>query len=313
MVKPNIFDYATSELSQDAFLCYLLEFGMDKYKDLFPCEYDIAHRFLEKCGLPYAEKIIEIKKQEQNIDVLVITPSYLLIIEDKTSTKEHGNQIIRYVEKLKDDRVLCSNRIIKVCYLKTMDYVRDYVSSNQELLPQSDCCSLRREDMLSLLEENRSCNFIFESFYCRHNKVEQRIKECDDEDIKTWIPEKWFKYLSGLLKNHQYNIDWVSNPRGGFYACYFDWYNCGKGEKYKQIEISVDDNLSLTSEVKLCFKFASDSKDITRNSECLIKDLQKIIENKGFKIANRMGRTTTYAYKYADNKQDILDFIKVDF
>ena len=309
MVKPNIFDYATSELSQDAFLCYLLEFGMDKYKDLFPCEYDIAHRFLEKCGLPYVEKIIEIRKQEQNIDVLVITPSYLLIIEDKTSTKEHGNQIIRYVEKLKDDSVLCSNRIIKVCYLKTMDYVRDYVSSNQNVLPQSNCRSLRREDMLGLLEENRTSNFIFESFYCRHNEMEQRIKKCDDEDIKTWITGKWFKYLSGLLKNHQYNIDWVSNPRGGFYACYFDWYNCGKGEKYKQIEISVDDNLSLTSEVKLCYKFASDSKEITLNSKTLIKDLQNEVVAKGYDAAHRMGRTTTYAYKIASNINDIQDFI----
>ena len=26
-ITPNIFDYATSELSQDAFICYLLSFG----------------------------------------------------------------------------------------------------------------------------------------------------------------------------------------------------------------------------------------------------------------------------------------------
>ena len=32
-IEPNIFDFATSELSQDAFICYLLEFGKNKYKD----------------------------------------------------------------------------------------------------------------------------------------------------------------------------------------------------------------------------------------------------------------------------------------
>lgn len=308
---PNIFDYATSELSQDAFICYLLEFGKDKYKDSFSCEYEIAHHFLKKCGIPFEEKIIEIKKQYKNIDIMVITPSYLLVIEDKTGTKEHSDQIVRYVKKLKEDSILSSNRKIKVCYLKTMDYVRDYVSSDKNILPQKDCCSLRREDMLNLLEDKRICNFIFDSFYCRLNEVEQRIKQCDDNDIKSWVPEKWFNYLYGNLIEHQFNIDWVSNPRGGFYACYFDCSNCGNGEKYKQIEISFKNDI--TSQVKLCLKFASNSLEDTLNSKSLIKHLQNIAKKQDFNFANRMGRTTTYAYKIANNKQDILSFIDVDF
>ena len=63
MKGPNIFDYATSELSQDAFICYLLEFGKEQYKNDFSKEYEIAHHFLEKCGIPFDEKIEEIKKQ----------------------------------------------------------------------------------------------------------------------------------------------------------------------------------------------------------------------------------------------------------
>ena len=63
MEQPNIFDYATSELSQDAFICYLLAFGMDKYKKAYPREFKIAHLFLKKCGIPADEEILEIRKQ----------------------------------------------------------------------------------------------------------------------------------------------------------------------------------------------------------------------------------------------------------
>lgn len=306
MEQPNIFDYATSELSQDAFICYLLEFGMDKYKIYFPYEYEIAHKFLKMCGVPANEEILEIRKQYLDIDVLVITSSHLLIVEDKIGTKEHSNQIIKYVKALKDDK-LSEGRKIKVCYLKTLDYVRSYKSSDENVLPQCDCCSLRRKDMLDLLKSNYQNNLIFESFYSRLNSIEKQIKNCDNEEIRTWCKEKWFDYLSSVLVGYDFNIDWVNNARGGFYACYFDWVNCGKGENYKQIEISFDDGL--TSEVKLCFKFASDSKEITLNSKSLIKDLQNTVVAKGYKASHRIGRTTTYAYKVASNINDIQNFI----
>ena len=102
MEQPNIFDYATSELSQDAFICYLLAFGMDKYKKSYPREFKIAHLFLEKCGIPANEEILEIRKQYLDIDVLAVTSSHLLIVEDKTGTKEHSNQIVKYVQALKN-------------------------------------------------------------------------------------------------------------------------------------------------------------------------------------------------------------------
>ena len=50
MENPSIFDFATSELSQDAFICYMLNFS------------EPSKLFLEKCGIKN-EKIIEIKQQ----------------------------------------------------------------------------------------------------------------------------------------------------------------------------------------------------------------------------------------------------------
>ena len=102
---------------------------------------------------------------------------------------------------------------------------------------------------------------------------------------------------------------WVHNQKGAFYACYFDWENCGNGEKYKQIEIHFSDKV--TSEVKLCLKFSSESKEINCNSKSLIKELQNAAAalEKNYTVSNRVGRTTTYVYKTANDKKDVQDFI----
>ncbi|MBE6462873.1 MAG: hypothetical protein E7005_03845 [Alphaproteobacteria bacterium] len=309
MEQPNIFDYATSELSQDAFLCYLLAFGKEQYKKDFPKEYTIAHKFLAKCGIEKTEEILSIERQVEHIDVLIVTASHILIIEDKTYTNEHDDQIIRYVKNIRsNDKKFSGDKKIKVCYFKTGDYVKGYVpSAEQKVLSKKDCCSLKRDDMLELLENDYSCNLIFENFYKRLNSVKERIKACDDKDIYTWNTEKWFDYLYNALQGHNFNIGWVHNARGGFYGCWFDWHNVTGGEDYKQIEISFADGN--TSQVKMCYKFSGKNKETTLNSNSLIKELQKKTIAKGFNASNRKGKTTTYAYKVASNINDIQNFI----
>ena len=97
-ITPNIFDYATSELSQDAFICYFLSFGKKEFNG--SKEYIAAHKFLRECGIE--EDVKEIHTQYKHIDVLVETENYLLIIEDKTYTNEHGDQILHYVNNLRE-------------------------------------------------------------------------------------------------------------------------------------------------------------------------------------------------------------------
>ncbi len=307
MEQPNIFDYATGELSQDAFICYLLAFGKEEYKKEFPKEYKMAHAFLALCGIE-KEEILKIRKQYLKIDVLIETTNHLLIVEDKTGSKEHDDQIVRYVKALKETD-LAKGKTIKVCYLKTGDYVCPYKSTDK-VLPQSACCSLCRKDMLDLLKKEHSCNLIFESFYRRLDSIEKRIQACDDADINTWIPEKWFDFLCRELKGYgdKFDLDWVSNARGGFYGCWFDWYPVGNGEDYRQIEIFFENGK--TSQVKMCFKFSSADKECTRDCKSLIKDLQNKAVQLGYNPSNRKGRTTTYAYKNAATKSDVQAFIK---
>ena len=312
MNGPNIFDYATSELSQDAFLCYLFSFGKEEYKQNFPNEYALAHKFLVKCGIDKGEEILSVEKQVDYIDVLIITTNYLLIIEDKVYSNEHDDQIIRYVRNVGSDNAkFSSDKKIKVCYLKTGDYVKSYTPTD-DILSDEDCCSLRRHDLIELLKDCHQ-DKIMNMFYDHLLKVEKEIENCDSSDIYTWSKSKWFSYLYNMLKNKnkKFDIGNVPNAKGGFYACWLEWQDVGQVEKYKQIEIYFKNER--TDFVNLCFKAASDNKDTTRSYKNEMLVWQEDAIQKGYFRPKcwRIGRTTTYAHKNAENTQDIEDFVDV--
>lgn len=110
----NIFSFATGELSQDAFICWCLnwinepdnvtthryrQLGLDLLAKLI--DNLLEKNQLSNIDINSIDKIILVQ-QVLNIDVLAIIPQYKLaiIIEDKTSTSEHGNQIKFYRESL---------------------------------------------------------------------------------------------------------------------------------------------------------------------------------------------------------------------
>ena len=108
----NIFDFATNELSQDAFICWFFNWFNDgdnpRLKQLV-CDF-----CKDKLGVPEISSVDihrqftkKSKKGEEpeysvKIDVLVILNNEIaVIIEDKTYTSEHSDQISRYKEGLK--------------------------------------------------------------------------------------------------------------------------------------------------------------------------------------------------------------------
>ena len=95
--KPNIFEFAPRELSQDAVFCYVL----DCFN--YPEKRQLAVDFLNLIHFPRTDSIakIRIKRQEDKIDVKAIVTytdgsRKYLIIEDKVYTSEHDNQLQRY-------------------------------------------------------------------------------------------------------------------------------------------------------------------------------------------------------------------------
>ena len=97
--RPNLFDHATSELSQDAVLAWLLSWA-----DQGAAQHDGAlHRLgqgfvsallathgLEPPGSPYDVMVVT---QRKHIDVLFhVGDRFIVAIEDKTHTGPHSHQ-----------------------------------------------------------------------------------------------------------------------------------------------------------------------------------------------------------------------------
>jgi hypothetical protein len=115
---PNLFDWATSELSQDAFICWLLSWANHPKNDGL---YRTARMLVTEMTNDKLStfKKIEIKKQLNRADVVCfIDEKDILIIEDKTGTREHSGQLKKYAESFGEK---FSNRDLYLIYYKTED------------------------------------------------------------------------------------------------------------------------------------------------------------------------------------------------
>ena len=128
-MKTNLFDYATKELSQDAFICWFIAnydseiIGKHSYGFI---------RFLTKRNIKDGEIThIDIKQQEHDMDVVIDfwttnptnkNSNFVLVIEDKTYSSLHDNQLVDYGKRVAkwDD---ADKRTIKV-FFKT-DYLTE--------------------------------------------------------------------------------------------------------------------------------------------------------------------------------------------
>ena len=173
MERNNIFNFATSELSQDAFICWLCNWVNFDDNSLSEDEKklkSLATEFIEKMlGEKLEDRKVNIKRQYQKIDVLLeiqnktefitkedekipVVDMYV-IIEDKVGIGLHSNQIERYRELIseKNEKDNGSRAKIKVVYYKIYD------EDNMERLKEDGIDIIfERKDMLALLEKYKN-------------------------------------------------------------------------------------------------------------------------------------------------------------
>lgn len=104
-LRNNLFRYATSELSQDAFLCWLASFALEGAGGdpaLRACARALLETFVPAFrGQPFTLTAVE--RQVHHVDVLLTAVSrgqtYKILVEDKTFTGPHDNQLNRYASQ----------------------------------------------------------------------------------------------------------------------------------------------------------------------------------------------------------------------
>lgn len=97
----NIFKYATSELSQDAIICWCANWLNFKESELYPLAVDFM-KLIYPSFDPQVDDEVVIIQQWYKTDILLYLKKSgrAIIIEDKVYSSEHDNQIAVYVEKL---------------------------------------------------------------------------------------------------------------------------------------------------------------------------------------------------------------------
>ena len=250
MERNNIFNFATSELSQDAFICWLCNWVNFDDNDLSEDEKklkELAIDFIEKMsGEKLGDRKVNIKRQYQKIDVLleiqnktefitkegkknpVVNPvvDIYVIIEDKVGTSLHSNQQETYRNLISKKNVEDNGNKaeIKVVYYKICD------EDNMERLKEEGIDIIfERKDMLALLEKYKNSfnNILVEDYYNYLNNIEKDVNSYIDKKLEDWNSNCYigfFKELKNKKKllehaiGRQKDCSWgyVNNSSGGF-------------------------------------------------------------------------------------------------
>jgi hypothetical protein len=101
--RPNIFAFAPSELAQDAFLLWLASFADPDHAEADKALHELGTRFvqslLDASGVAVADiKSVSVHKQVARVDLAIVVNGQIgLVIEDKTHTSDHSDQLKRYI------------------------------------------------------------------------------------------------------------------------------------------------------------------------------------------------------------------------
>ena len=253
-LMPNIFTFATSELSQDAFICWLVSWANDKYHNCDEKLYQTACYFLDKlfetCNMqkPPKYKAIEITKQFKKIDVLIkVNDEYVIIIEDKVNTTDHSNQLKRYLDEVRKINILDEN--ILPIYFKTGD------QSDYGDIKKQKYFKFTRREFLDVLVYGKGLgvkNAIFIDYYNYLEMIEEEVNSYNTIPITEWknCSRLWFGFFIELKKQlGEGGWNYVPNKSGGFMGFWWHWKEDKDSKKFLQLE-----------EKKLCFKIEVENK-----------------------------------------------------
>ncbi|MCG3880120.1 PD-(D/E)XK nuclease family protein [Psychrobacter sp. Ps6] len=226
MTTPNLFKFATSELSQDAFICWLLswadkdyQIGSDKHKALNKIATSVLALFFDKANksLPSHIDEIVVKRQVNNIDVLcIINDTYCVLIEDKVGSIQHSNQLVRYKQfMINDHKVTFTEDEIIPIYLQTHD------QSNYKAVLKDGFYPVTRRDLLDLFNSEQNAALqesdIYSDYLNHLQSIEEAVQSFQSKPVKEWKKRAWigfFQHLQSYLGEG--NWKYVANKSGGF-------------------------------------------------------------------------------------------------
>ena len=294
MSKPNLFQIATKELSQDGFIAWLLQWA-----DPSNIEHDaeLCHsaqsfvRFLLGQDESYSITSVEAGRQWEHIDIwAVVNDTEAIIIEDKIGTGEHSDQLTRYRDFALD---FYSEKGVNLhcIYLKTGNESLDRINAVKE----KGYIPISRTAFLNCLEKNIVKNDIYREYVASLRRIENETNDClSVERIhNNWYSsEGFFLRLQNELLPQWSDWRYVPNASGGFQGF---WYHWTSSVDFPEIYIQIENS---TQEIKLVVKVAGNEVSTEQLYEAL-PHIQRIGLTHNIRLEKprrfRAGETATLA------------------
>lgn len=209
----NIFEFATGELTQDAFICWCVNwFNDDSKPKLKELSIELARLFTAtekietiKISRQFSKDVyIDDKKLALKIDVLLVVNNKIaVIVEDKTYTNEHDNQIKRYkdgidylVSNAKEDEDFFALETIRTVFLKT-GFMYD-----EDKCVKSDVV-VSNDKFLEILKRYSGESEILDSYI---SNLENTIQKYEDYGVYEGYKESFDEWNVTRYQIAQYNL-----------------------------------------------------------------------------------------------------------
>ncbi|MBO0929466.1 PD-(D/E)XK nuclease family protein [Fibrella aquatilis] len=281
--RPNLFAYATSELSQDAFICWLAEWADPSYRNADQALHQAGQEFIvsmvRKVKADFEINDIEsvdIVPQFQKLDILIKinknSPDKMaILVEDKTHTSNHSGQLERYL-KVVEEAGYQKDQMIPLYFKTGYQSKFDTIGIYKTYL---------RNDFLAVLQKGKRhgvVNAIYDDFLVHLTEIDALIKHFSTKPTDKWEYHDWVGFFTVLYDQHSAlgnsseddgaNWGYVANPAGGFVGYW--WY-------FKQLDGRGFSPYLQLEEGELCFKIMVDEQ--TDRSAVREEAFQAIVAN----------------------------------
>ena len=300
---PNLFDYATKELSQDAFIAWLMSFAYEN------TEKHDSHLVLIECAKNFLREFLSLKNEEDvslsclpqlqynKIDVLLSAKTkskkYKIIIEDKIFSSDHDDQLQKYYQDVTAS--FESEGYITVCI-----YFKPTFPNDLSKIEEKGYKYFGRKKILEILKKyvSKTYHNVFHDYYNHLNDFDKRIGLYQSLPLKDWDYEQvmgFFEHLSEHIipqMEMKCGYGYIDSPSGGFYGMWIYW------PKYKTID-AHDYELYLQLEFKdehlnICYK--SSSREYDDNNIKL--DRKKVDSSIREKLSSVNGKSIPQEYGF---------------
>ncbi|WP_050183931.1 PD-(D/E)XK nuclease family protein [Domibacillus robiginosus] len=265
----SLFAFAASELLQDSFLCWFVQWAGLNGEAADKALHKTAQLFLERIFRKHGEVLPEIKslkviQQFKELDILILVNEHAaVLIEGKTCSSNYSDQLVRYLEAVKQEYP--NRKPLPIFYQSaSQSHYRSYEGAGYR--------PFIREEMMNVMNEGKSLgvqNDVFLDYLKRLEALEAGYQSYRWLPVSGWTSASWQGFYR-LLQSELGRGDWgyVANGSGGFQG--FWWTKDPSHACYFQIEQS-----------RLCIKLAE--PDPLRQREARMKAFTRLIQEDDIK------------------------------